>query len=79
MHSQKTNVARWRAALTCDNARKGPFVSILAKPLSYSSIDTSTALDRAVEGLVGEFGDDGSGGGSSSSLLPLGDDLIATT
>ena len=37
------------------------------------------ALDRAVEGLVGEFGDDGSGGGSSSSLLPLGDDLIATT
>jgi hypothetical protein len=32
------------------------------------------APDRAVEGLVGEFGDDGSGVGSSSSLLPLDDD-----
>ena len=31
-----------------------------------------------VEGLVGEFGDDGSGVGSSSSLLPLDDDLTAT-
>ena len=36
------------------------------------------APDRAVEGLVGEFGDDGSGVGSSSSLLPLDDDLTAT-
>ena len=35
------------------------------------------APDRAVEGLVGEFGDDGSGVGSSS-FLPLDDDLIAT-
>ncbi len=35
------------------------------------------APDRAVEGLVGEFGDDGSGVGSSSSLLPLDDDLTA--
>ncbi len=33
------------------------------------------APDRAVEGLVGEFGDDGSGVRSSSSLLPLDDDL----
>jgi hypothetical protein len=32
------------------------------------------APDRAVEGLVGEFDDDGSGVGSSS-LLPLDDDL----
>ncbi len=36
------------------------------------------APDRAVEGLVGEFGDDGSGVGSSSSLLPLDDDVTAT-
>ncbi len=36
------------------------------------------APDRAVEGLVGEFGDDGSGVGSSASLLPLDDDLTAT-
>ncbi len=35
------------------------------------------APDRAVEGLVGEFGDYGSGVGSSSSLLPLDDDLNA--
>ncbi len=34
---------------------------------------------RAVEALlVGEFGDDGSGVGSSSSLLTLDDDLTAT-
>ena len=32
------------------------------------------APDRAVEGLVGEFGDDGSGVGSSS-FLPLDDDF----
>ena len=35
------------------------------------------APDRAVEGLVGEFGDDGSGVGSFS-FLPRDDDLIAT-
>jgi hypothetical protein len=34
--------------------------------------------DRTVKGMVGEFGDDGSGVGSSSSLLPLDDDLTAT-
>ena len=34
--------------------------------------------DRTVEGMVGEFGDDGSGVVSSSSLLPLDDDLTAT-
>jgi hypothetical protein len=35
------------------------------------------APDHAVQGLVGEFGDDGSGVGSSS-FLPRDDDLIAT-
>jgi hypothetical protein len=49
----------------------------------YSSIIVQiegelNAPDRVVEGLVGEFGDDGSGFGSSSSLLPLDDDLTAT-
>ena len=53
MHSQKTNVARWRAALTCDNARKGPFVSILAKPLSYPSINTLISRTR-VPLLIGQ-------------------------
>ena len=38
------------------------------------------APDRAVEGLVRDFADDGSGVGSSSesSLPPLDDDLTAT-
>ncbi len=43
----------------------------------HAGTDRVNPPDRAVEGLVGEFGNDGSGVGSSSSLLPLDDDLTA--
>ena len=68
--AQARKRAALRAVAWCLVRRQGYMLAQIEGELN--------ALDRAVEGLVGEFGDDESGVWSSSSLLPLDGDLTAT-
>ena len=53
---QCTNVARWRATVDPPNARKGPFLSILAKRASYTCTYHGTKLSMSplVFGIWGD-------------------------